>query len=73
MFYLLFIIRSHGSMSNRLQQSSTSQNSTKETTDTIKKIENLSFFSSQNMSGESFLGLYFFFTFILVFFILRRV
>ena len=47
-------------MSNRLQQNSTSQNSTKETTDTIKKIEDLSFLSSQNMSGKFLLKLYFF-------------
>ena len=47
-------------MSNRLQQNSTSQNSTKETTDTIKKIEDLSFLSSQNMSGTFLLKLYFF-------------
>ena len=47
-------------MSNRLQQNSTSQNSTKETTDTIKKIEELSFLSSQNMSGTFILKLYFF-------------
>ena len=47
-------------MSNRLQQNSTSQNSTKETTDTIKKIEDLSFLSSQNMSGTFILKLYFF-------------